>query len=160
MPIENDPSARMQVRSRGELRHPGSCMVCGNGTNDDGYVDLSVFFDFEGTMYLDMTCALELAELIGCVTPEQIKVFEQKVEDLAKKNDELRKELDNAQHHVDTVNALLRSSLLPGSDPASADLEVSEEQPEPEQQEPTVLSEPVKRQSTRKAVVVEPTPFA
>lgn len=160
MTIENDPSARMQLRSRGELRHPGACCICGNGTNDDGYVDLGVFFDYEGTMYLDMTCALQIATLIGCVSPEEIKIFEKKVEELAKKNDELRKDLDNAQHHVDTANALLRSSLLPSSDSSDTSVEVSEAEPESEQPQPAVPSEPVKRRTASKPVIIEPTPFA
>ena len=159
MPIENDPSARMQVRSRGELRHPGACMICGNGTNDDGYVDLGVFFDYEGTMYLCMTCALQLAELIGCVLPDQIKIFEAKVESLSGKNDELHKELDNAQHHVDTVNALLRSKFLSSGDLISVAVEDDQAEPESEQQEPAVLSEPAKRRTSNKPIITEPTPF-
>lgn len=160
MTIENDPSARMQLRSRGELRHPGACCICGNGTNDDGYVDLGVFYDYEGTMYLDMTCALQIATLIGCVSPEEIKIFEKKVEELAKKNDELRKDLDDAQHHVDTVNALLRSKLLPSSDSSGTSVEISEAKPESEQPAPTGNDQLVRGRKTTKPVITEPTPFA
>lgn len=153
MSIENDPSARMQLRSRGELRHPGSCMICGNGTNDDGYVDLGVFFDYEGTMYLDMTCALQIAVLIGCVTPDDIKIFQEAAEKAAKERDDLHKDLDNAQHHIDTVNALLRSKFLPGS--VSPD-NVGEE-PIPDEQS---ADKPSPRGASRKPIIKEPTPFS
>jgi hypothetical protein len=153
--IENDPSARFQVRSRGELMHPGACMVCGNGTHEQGYVDLGVFYDYEGTMYLCMTCALQVAALIGCVLPEEIESLKKTNEQIAQERNDLRKELDHAQHHVDTANALLRSRFMPdpGSDSAT---EGVREEPEPDS---TSNSEPPKGRAQRKPVVKEPTPL-
>lgn len=97
MAIENDPSARMQVRSRGELMHPGTCMVCGSGTRDEGYLDLQVFFDYEGTMYLCHTCVTQAGETIGMFTPEQVQSQLSLLEQLTQENAKYKEELDNVR---------------------------------------------------------------
>ena len=150
--VENDPSARFQVRSRGELMHPGGCMVCGNGTHEEGYVDLGVFYDYEGSMYLCMTCALQVSALIGCVLPEEILALKKTNEQVVQERDDLRKDLDHAQHHIDTVNALLRSRYLPDSGSSDS----SPSTPEDESDAPS----PVKRRAQGKPVVKESTPIS
>lgn len=95
MVIENDPSARMQLRSRGELVHPGQCMVCGNGTCDEGYIDLGVFFDYEGTMYLCKTCCYQAGETFGMFTPDEVKSQQELIERLTTENASLTEELEN-----------------------------------------------------------------
>lgn len=110
MAIENDPSARMQLRTRGELVHPGSCMVCGSGTCDEGYLDLGVFFDYEGTMYLCHTCATQAGETIGMFTPDQVNSQLSLLEQLTQENAKYKEELDNVRPLVDAVNRLRQPS--------------------------------------------------
>lgn len=110
--IENDPSAKMQVRSMGQLQAPASCYSCGNGTCEEGYIDLGCFIEYVGTLYLCMPCALQVATTVGCATPEQIVLIEKQ----ATKNEEelelLRKELDDARQHIGSVNSILGSKFL------------------------------------------------
>lgn len=160
MTIENDPSARIQVRSRGELRHPGSCCICGNGTCDDGYVDLGVFYDYEGTMYICMTCVFQIVAAVGCFTPEEVKMLNEQASEYARKFDESQTELAHAQHHIDTVNALLRSKFLPGSPVIVPGVEVSDESTPEQPADAEPVSEPPKGGTTRKSVIKEPTPFS
>ena len=118
MVIENDPSARMQVRSKGELVHPGRCMVCGNGNCDSGYLDLGVFFDYEGTMYLCMSCCTQAGETIGMFTPDEVKSQQELIEKLTHENVQQKEELDYARPIIGS----LRSSipyLLGSAGPAS-----------------------------------------
>lgn len=95
MVIENDPSARMQIRSRGELVHPGRCMVCGSGNCDEGYIDLGVYFDYEGTMYLCKTCCYQAGETFGMFTPDEVKSQQELIERLTTENKTLTEELEN-----------------------------------------------------------------
>lgn len=97
MVIENDPSARMQVRSMGELMHPAQCMVCGNGMCEEGYLDLGVFYDYEGTMYLCKTCCYQAGETFGMFTPDEVMTQQRLINTLSEDNDFLKKELEDAR---------------------------------------------------------------
>lgn len=115
MVIENDPSARMQLRSLGELVHPGTCMVCGNGNCEDGYIDLGVFFDYEGTMYLCKKCCYQAGETFGMFTPEEVRQTQDLAEKLAQANETLTQELKDARSYAANLNDVLHSSLLTGA---------------------------------------------
>jgi hypothetical protein len=145
--IENDPSARMQVRRMSELAHPAACCVCGNGTCDLGYLDLGVYFDYEGTMYLCMTCAYQAGETVGLYTPEEIKITQQLAESLGAENDALKLELHNVTEQLNAANVLLRDYLAGGTNSNVVSIS-SEESPA----EPVSNSEPV-----TEAVIGEPT---
>lgn len=71
MVTEISPSARMQLVNIGELLHPAACMVCGNGTSQDGYLRLGVYFDYEGECYLCVRCLTEAGETIGMLTSDE-----------------------------------------------------------------------------------------
>lgn len=108
MAIENDPSARMQVLSRGELNLPGTCYVCGNGTCEEGYLDFNTFIDYHGNFYLCMTCAVQAAETIGCFTPEQVALMNELGEKAAEKVKVLEQELANARPILDAFEHAMR----------------------------------------------------
>lgn len=116
MTIENDPSARIQVRSMGELRAPGTCYVCGSGTCESGYVDFGTFVDYHGNFYLCMTCAQQVADVIGYYSPEEVLTQEGIAADIAQKNLELEKSLEEARNVIDSLNTLLRTKLYAGTD--------------------------------------------
>lgn len=130
MAIENDPSARMQVRSRGQLVAPASCMVCGNATCDEGYLDLNVFIDFHGTCYLCMNCIIQAGETVGMYTVEQVGHFTAQIESLLESKEALTSELANAQSYIDNFNSLLASKFSSGNLPASGSPEDLLETPE------------------------------
>lgn len=75
--FDNTPSDKMQVLGIADLRHPGTCMVCGNGTHPDGYVDLGVWYEYEGNCYICSLCLKQAAEVIGCLVPEEAKALQE-----------------------------------------------------------------------------------
>lgn len=111
MIAENSPSARMQVRSRGDLVAPGCCCVCGNGTREEGFLDLGVFIDYHGTVYLCMVCVTQAGETVGMYTPEEVKHFTQQIETLLAAKEQLTSELENVTEHRNSLESTLRLSF-------------------------------------------------
>lgn len=99
--------------------HPGSCMVCGSGNCDDGYLDLGVFYDYEGTCYLCMTCAYQAGETVGLYTPDEVASQLSLIEELRVQNAELTKELDRVGPFVSAAEQFMRTT---GTDLVAVDL--------------------------------------
>lgn len=114
MVIENDPSARMQLRSLGELIHPGSCMVCGSGNCDEGYIDLGVFFDYEGSQYLCKHCCYQAGETFGMYTPDEIRQTQELAEKLAAENSQLKAELADVRPVIDSLSNIFGVNVSVG----------------------------------------------
>lgn len=114
MIVENNPSARMQVRSRGQLVAPACCCVCGNATCDEGYLDLGAFVDFHGTLYLCMLCITQGAETCGMFTPQEVKHLTTQLDTLLVEKETLETELAKANEYISNFDNLLRSALSPG----------------------------------------------
>lgn len=137
MIVENDPSARMQLRSRGQLVAPASCCVCGNATCDEGYLDLGAFVDFHGTLYLCMNCITQGAEVCGMFTPQEVAHFQRQIEGLIKKNETLTKELANVTEHRDALDNALRHAYSSSSgDVVSVPVSETSEGPSVRESEP------------------------
>lgn len=111
---ENDPSARMQIRSIGELQLPGSCYVCGNGNCDEGYVDFGTFVDYHGSFYMCLICAKQLAELLGYFSPDEVQTTQALLSTYVTENESLKKELDNARPVLDSLTSFMRSTVQSG----------------------------------------------
>ena len=137
MVIENNPSAKMQVRSRGQLVAPACCCVCGNATCDEGYLDLGAFVDFHGTLYLCMTCITQGAEICGMFTIKEVDILQGQLERLLADNTTLASELIKANEYISNFDSLLRTALAPsgGADTPSSE-GVSEPVNRPEAREP------------------------
>lgn len=148
----SDPLGRFQMRSRGELQLPGSCMICGSGTCDEGYVDFGIFVDYHGTLYFCVPCVKEVAQVIGCITPEDNDIFAEATEEKLALLVETQKELEDARKHIDNLNAVLTSKLLSNS----AVVEGVTEEPVKPSQAP---SGPVKGPAKRKSNPKESTPI-
>ena len=110
-----DPSARIQLRARSELQPPGTCYVCGNGTCDDGYLDFGTFVDFHGSFYLCLTCATQLAEVIGWFSPAEVQTTQALMETLKTENESLMEELNYARPIVDAVRGLAAAKSSSGA---------------------------------------------
>lgn len=158
MVIENDPSARMQVRSRGQLVAPASCAVCGNATCDEGYLDLNVFIDFHGTVYLCMNCITQGAETVGMFTPTEVKNLTNQIEGLMQANEALTLELHNVTEQRDSYSNALRhaysDSGTNGTVSAASPKDVLEtpERPavrEPEPEESVTFTKPSRTSGTK-----------
>lgn len=111
---ELSPSDRMHVIGLGQLLHPGSCMVCGSGNSQDGYLSFGVFYDYEGHQYLCMDCALEAAETIRCLTPEETSHLMAQCESLATENAELMSKLEAANERLKAYDTLFGSVVNSG----------------------------------------------
>lgn len=111
MVLENNPSARMQVRSRGQLVAPACCCVCGNATCDEGYLDLGAYVDFHGTLYLCMLCITQGAETCGMFTPQEVKHLQDQIEALLAEKETLTSELTDANTHISNFDNLMRTAF-------------------------------------------------
>lgn len=116
MVIENDPSARMQYRSAGELKVPATCAVCGAGDREEGYVDLDLFVEFHGSVYLCMICFTQAADLVGMFTPEQVAHLTKQIETLLEENQLLTSELADANERNRNLSGVLASQFNVSND--------------------------------------------
>lgn len=107
------PSDRVQLRETGELRTPGNCALCGNATCLDGYVDLDIYFDWEGNIYLCMNCAKQVSKVIGCLLPDETKALHALYEENARELNETKEKLDAFQQLDDLFSRLYGSSFIP-----------------------------------------------
>ena len=145
MAIENDPSARMQLRSRGQLVAPACCMVCGSSDTERAFLDLGVFIDFHGTCYLCELCLTQAAEILGMFTADQVSIMSTVGEKLLTEKEQLAEELRNVTEHRDALNNALRLAFSNNvSADAVANVEASEglTDREPESEESITFDEP------------------
>lgn len=97
----------MQLRNTGELMHPGCCAVCGNGTCEFGYVDLGVYYDYEGQVYLCMTCIdKDLTEVAGLLSKGEVELLQHEANELAKSNKQLTEQLEKANERLNHYDSL------------------------------------------------------
>lgn len=107
----NTPSDRVQVRRLGELMPPGACALCGNGTCLEGYVDLDIFYDYEGQVYLCMNCARDVAKTIGCLLPGESTHLENLNRDVAAELKETQEKLAHAQSRLDAYDSVISGAF-------------------------------------------------
>lgn len=98
------PSDRVQVVQAGSLRAPGTCALCGSGTCELGYVDLDIYYDWEGNVYLCMWCAKQVAHVIGCLNPEESKHLEELNLSLVKELNETKERLNDYRVMADVIS--------------------------------------------------------
>lgn len=115
---KSDPGARMQIVGLGELMHPGTCMVCGSGTRDSGYVRLGVYYDYEGEMYLCKEfCLPELIKTVNGLTEDEAKTMVDMSNTILEQHEALKAELERANGRLLHYDSLLNVSPING--PAS-----------------------------------------
>lgn len=110
----NTPSDRMQVVGIGDLLHPGACALCGNGTCVDGYLNTSIFYDYEGTVYLCMRCVEQLCKVVGALLPDEVTRLREDTENIAKRCTELEAENNDLRSRVNSWDAVLVGAGLSG----------------------------------------------
>lgn len=147
--MTHTPSDRVQVRQLGDLQHPGACALCGNGTCNRGYVDLDIYYDYEGQVYLCMFCAEDVAELIGALLPAQSTHLETLNSEIAVKLKELEAENERLNSELSTWRSLIDDALDRRN--ARTDVEQSEQpsaEPSSEPADGAVKGKPVAKKST------------
>lgn len=65
---------------------PGTCFLCGASRSDDrSYIDFGKDIDFVGVIYFCSFCFTEIANQLGCLTPEQSIQLENELESARKR---------------------------------------------------------------------------
>lgn len=130
-----EPISRMKLRSMSELQHPSACRVCGNGAYEEGYVDIDVYFEFEGWTYLCLSCLTEAAEAGGMLSKEESEHLKKVNESFAEENKTLRTLLEAANERLKHFDAILAdyasSNDLPTHVPDAKDSETDNASGEP-----------------------------
>lgn len=134
-PSDVDPAKMTQLKSRGEIRHPGVCALCGSGNCDEGYLDTGVYYDYEGHVYICILCVnSEILPQIGAIPyaeAEYIKLERQKdattILDLEKKLAETQEKYRELAVAIDVIRRGSDLSLDPA--PVSPAKDGSEESP-------------------------------
>jgi hypothetical protein len=103
MALEVDPSRKIQPRSRGDLRHPGTCACCGGSDPERTYIDFGIYFDYEGTVYICDICFREAVQVMGFFTPEEVLEQIGQLNKLLEENAALKTELEHARPILDAV---------------------------------------------------------
>lgn len=126
--FEHSPSDRMQLAGLGELVHPASCMVCGSGNCEEGYVSLGVWYEFEGTQYLCRTCCVQAAEILGCLIPEEATVLQDLVEATTTELAAIKEELKDTHERLTIYDGVIaRASAITGTSSSSSGSGVSQD---------------------------------
>lgn len=111
MTVDIDPSARIQIRTRGQLLPPGCCCVCGSATCERGYVDPAVFYEWEGQVYFCVPCAEEIAGTIGCLTEDESEFLKNQTERLGVELKELKEKYAHATDRLAAYDSVIGSVL-------------------------------------------------
>ncbi len=102
-------SDRVQVVSQGELLHPGACALCGSGNSDEGYINMGIWYEYEGQQYYCMNCVRQIIAVVGGLTDDQAEHLNGLNEELVGRNTALRTELEEANELLGKWNGLINS---------------------------------------------------
>jgi len=160
-PKEIDPSARMQLIGMGDLMHPACCAVCGNGSCDLGYVDIGVWFEYEGSVYLCMLCATQVAETGGMYSMEQSQQLRDISNEALAENKILKDRLEKASERLGHYDALLNDSISSDlindvSDDSVSNEELIETEPDLLSESDEVVVEPVNEGTGQEPELIKP----
>lgn len=149
-----DPSGKIKLTAKGYLSPPSSCLVCGNGNCEEGYLDLGTYIDYYGQAYMCWFCVVQAAETISCVIPEDAAKMEAMMQEVVESRDSLAKELETANERINAYSIILGPINLPvpvpgefssdSADPAQAELDFTELDSEGSTDGEPVTEEPVK----------------
>lgn len=104
----NNASSKITLKGLGDLLGPSAfCAVCGNGHCEKGYIDAGIYFDFEGQVYLCVTCVSQIAEVAGMLSLEETKHMQDMNSELAKENAELKEKVANYSEQLKQYDGLI-----------------------------------------------------
>jgi hypothetical protein len=112
--------------------HPACCAACGTGTCDLGFMDLAIYYDYEGQVYLCMTCVEELTESAGLLNSTEIRYLEALTKDATAEAERLRSENEALSERLNHYDSLFDVKF-----DSHPDLSVAEQQRRTEVREPS-----------------------
>lgn len=102
MPI--DPSAKVQIRSTGELLPPGVCALCGKGHDERGFIDMQLYIDLYGQVYFCVSdCAEEITHAIEGLTGIESVIYIQQLEQARGIIKTLTANNESLRHDINTI---------------------------------------------------------
>lgn len=112
----NTPSDRVQVVPLGRLQPPAACALCGSGNDQMGYIHTDVWYEYEGYVYFCLSnCARQLAEVFGCLLPEEAEILKAQATEIAETNKTLEAELNEARSRLSTFDSIIADGLASGA---------------------------------------------
>ena len=108
----NASDQKIKLVGRGDLGLPGCCFSCGNGNFDYGYVDLGIWHDEVGNLYLCGTCTQQVTGVYGCLTQEESEYITAVGNQLAAENIKLKQELTRANERLSLFDDALRNLVV------------------------------------------------
>lgn len=108
--IPFDPSNRIKVVSQSDMVAPAQCAICTNVSCDLGFIDTDLHIEWVGAIYFCGYCAINVAQAMGCATPNQTR-------QLITENSKLKEDyLEALSHNSELEGALDALSLTRLSD--------------------------------------------
>lgn len=147
---EITPSDRVQIRQRSDLVYPAVCAMCGNGTDVDGFIDVGVWYEWEGQVYFCHKCGLEIARAIGCLMPDESRYLEDMNRKMAEELKVTKEQLDDLKHFADLADRFV--SQRPVGPDNSTDLAFNQESAD----ESVSATEPTQGAAKREPVTKKP----
>lgn len=105
--FETNPSAKVRFLALGELPSPGSCLVCGSGTREEGYVDLGVWLEYVGEGLLCVTCIIEIGECIKMLSIDEAAQIKVELNGIIQKNTLLKATVEEQDERLAAYHTLL-----------------------------------------------------
>lgn len=116
MPKVTTPSDRVQLIGQGQLMHPGCCALCGSGNSEDGYVDTGIFYDYEGQVYFCVTCATQIANVIGCLAADEVQHLQALLAETATQLKEVKEAHARDAERLNDYDNLMLNAIAVGID--------------------------------------------
>lgn len=125
-----DPSGKFKLVAKGYLAPPASCLSCGNGSCEEGYIDCGSYIDYYGQVYLCWFCAIQLAETFGCVIPEDVAKMEETLTEALNSRAVLEEELRVANERISAYNLIIGPISVPSESSDSPASDGDEDEPD------------------------------
>lgn len=125
-----DPSGKFKLVAKGYLAPPASCLTCGNGNCEEGYIDCGAYVDYYGQVYLCWFCAIQLAETFGCVIPEDVAKMEATLTEALNSRTALESELETANERLAAYSLLYGGLPVPSGTSDSPVSDADEDEPD------------------------------
>ncbi len=100
--MENQSLGKVQIIRGTPPAQPGKCVMC--GTTDGVFIDIGFEIDYYGVVYFCFgVCFVEIANVLGYYSPEQVEQIKHTYEELVKVNASLIEEITVLKNALDSI---------------------------------------------------------
>lgn len=122
-----DPDSKFKILGRGSLLAPACCASCGGSDAERRYLDLGLFYDFEGQVYFCTICVEEMAETIGLLNSTELEFLQELNTKLAADYSELKNRYEEEHERLQHFDSLFAGLTGPSSDDVNVTVESESE---------------------------------